>query len=86
MVLTVHFPQGWNQEEFHPGKLQREFHLATQPFGHLKIIWDTHYMNNQNLSGNVFENGKPMCSLSESSAHYRAPFKHCRPSSDLPET
>ena len=33
MVSTTHFcgfPQGSNQEEFHPGKLQRGFHLATK--------------------------------------------------------
>ena len=35
------FPQGSNQEEFHPGKLQRGFHqestLPPKPFGYLNF-------------------------------------------------
>ena len=39
MAPTAHicgFPQGSNQEEFHPGKLQREFHLANLDIRSLK--------------------------------------------------
>ena len=36
--------------------------------------------------GRAFGDGKPMHALSRSSAHHTAPFKHCRSSSNLPET
>ena len=32
------FPQGLNQEEFHPGKLQRAFHIATKAIRSLKNL------------------------------------------------
>ena len=66
--------------------------LPPKPFSHLKI-------NERPSRGTLYKHpvspttsvaalsGKVnRCALSESSAHHRAPFKHCRPSSNLPET
>ena len=57
------FPQGSNQEEFHPGGCKGQSTLPTKPFGHLKTQWETHYMNTHNLCGSSFENGEPMRSF-----------------------
>ena len=59
--------------------------LPPKPFGHLKNQRDTHYMNTHNLCGSAFGNGETMRSFRIFS-HHTAPFKHWRPSSNLPET